>query len=411
MTAFDPNDYSDYSSAEPVCEKCFSDRDIAEFIEGFGGPPGCSICGDNDSPTAPLDEVAGHMHECLLQFYGFAIDQLPYEGREGGYQAPHWDTYDLIFDRLGLDLPRDRDDQLRFTLPDRISEEMWCAYDWLSLDYDQELDYAWRVFCRTIQHERRFFFALPKENETEDKKDWNRDRNGFSPLSFLSEIVKLAEDFGMVQILPSGTEFFRSRPCEHDAPYHTAQQLGPPPPDRSVQANRMNPPGISMTYGAETEDIAIRETRSTCVTVGQFRLEREARILDLADLPVIPGIFSGAERRTRLGLVFIHAFAGEIARPVDRSDRIHIEYIPSQVITEFIRDSKIDGSAVDGIRYPSTLDAEGRNLVLFATQDDLMESDGTPVSQQEYPPLAPWIRLIDAHLVEIPVNKNEEGEK
>lgn len=155
-----------------------------------------------------------------------------------------------------------------------------------------------------------------------------------------------------------------------------------------------------MMYGAETKDIAVRETRSRRVTVGKFQLEREIRILDIADLPAIPGIFSGVERRTRLGLIFMHAFAKEIARPVKRTKRIHIEYIPSQVVTEFIRDAKISGSPVDGIRYPSTLDAGGCNLVLFATQDDLMEPNGTPVSKRTYPPLEPWIRLIEAHLVE-----------
>ena len=258
--------------------------------------------------------------------------------------------------------------------------------------------------------ERRFFFAVPKEEESDEEEDWLRDRDQFPPLGLLSEIVKLAEDFDMVRTLPAGTKFFRSRPCKLGAPYQTAQQLGPPPPERAVQANRMNPPGIPMIYGAETEDIAVRETRSPCVTVGQFQLEREARILDLADLPDIPGIFSGTERRTRLGLVFMHAFAREIARPVDRTDRIHIEYIPSQVVTEFIRDAQIYGSAVDGIRYPSTLDADGRNLVLFATQDDLMEPDGTPVSQQDYPPPAPWIRLIDAHLVEVPADEPDDDE-
>lgn len=85
----------------------------------------------------------------------------------------------------------------------------------------------------------------------------------------------------------------------------------------------------------------------------------------------------------------MRAYAREIARPVDRTERIHIDYIPSQVVTDFIRDTKIFGSAVDGIRYPSTIDADGRNLVLFAKQDDLMEPDGTPVSRNEYPPPTP----------------------
>ena len=163
----------------------------------------------------------------------------------------------------------------------------------------------------------------------------------------------------------------------------------------------MNPPGIPMMYGAETEEIAIRETRSPNVTVARFRLEKETRILNLAELPPIPGIFSGAERRERLGLIFIHAFSREITRPVDRTDRIHIEYIPSQVVTEFIRDTKIFGDHVDGICYPSSLDGGARNIVLFATQIDLMEPDGTPVQTRIFPPHTPWIRLIGSNIAEL----------
>ena len=407
MSGVNSNDYPDYDNTEPVCARCFSGEEIAEFLGNFEGPPGCSFCEGNDAPTAPLDEVADHMRQCLMQFYGFAADHLPYESREGGFQAPHWETYDLLFDQLGLDLPRDQDNRLCYTLPDRISDQTWCEYDWLSLDYDEKLDYAWREFCQTIQHERRFFFALSKNEEIEVEEQI-RHRDEFLPLELLSEIIKLAEEFDLVRIFSSGTELFRSRPCELAEPYQTARELGPPPPDRAVQANRMNPPGIPMMYGAETEDIAVRETRRRCVTVGQFRLERETRILDLADLPAIPGIFSGAERGTRLGLIFMHAFAREIARSVDRTDRIHIEYIPSQVVTEFIRDARIYGSPVDGIRYLSTLDTGGRNLVLFATQDDLMEPDATPVSERDYPVPTPWIRLIEAHLVEIPDDEVEE---
>ena len=400
MSEVDTEDVHDYSDAEPVCAKCFEDEDIAAFIENFDGAPGCSFCGRDDAPTAPLDEVTEHMRKCLLQFYGYAVDQLPYESREGGYQGAHWSTFELLYEELELSLPRDVDDSLFYMLPDLISEEVWCDYDWLSLDYDEALDNSWRKFCRTIQHERRFFFALPNENEIEND---DYDRDTYSPLGLLHEIINLAEDLDMVKVLLSGSELFRCRPCAPTAPYHTAHDLGPPPPELAVQANRMNPPGIPMMYGAETEEIAVRETRSPCVTVGRFRLEREARVLDLAELPPIPGLFSGVERRERLGLTFIHAFSREISRPVDRTDRIHIEYIPSQVVTEFIRDAEINGGPIDGICYPSALDGNERNLVLFATQADILEPDGTPVIDQVYPPHTPWIRLIDTHLVELEV--------
>ncbi len=396
MYEFNPDNFPDRNSL-PVCAQCFGDDGICRFIETFGDPHGCSFCERSDSPTAPIDMVCDYMHTCLLEFFSLAANCLPYESREGGYQAEHWDTYDLLFDKLQLDLPRDSDEQLRQMLLHRIGEEYWCKYDWLSLDHDEILEDSWEKFCRMIQHERRFFFAILKEN-TEVGENLFRNGEEFEPLELLIEIVDLAAEFNLVQTLLAGTKFYRSRRCEPDAPFQTARQLGPPPASEAFRANRMNPPGIPMMYGAKTETTAVLESRASCVTVGQFEFEREVRILDLADLPDIPSIFSGMERRKLLGLVFMHAFAKDIARPVVQDDRIHIEYIPSQVITEYIRDSEFDCRAVDGIHYPSEFQAGGPNLVLFATQDDLREPDGTAVSQQKDPLVEPWIRLVETRL-------------
>ena len=400
MREFSPDNFPDLNSL-PVCAQCFGDDGICRFIETFGGPHGCSFCERSDSPTAPIDMVCDYMRQCLLEFFSLAANCLPYESREGGYLAEHWDTYDLLFDKLQLDLPRDQDEPLRQMLLHRIGEEHWCKYDWLSLDYDEILEHSWEKFCRMIQHERRFFFAIPKEN-TEEGENLFHNGEDIEPLELLTEIVNLADKFNLVQTLPANTEFYRSRRRKSDAPLRTAHQLGPPPPNKAFRANRMNPPGIPMMYGAEAPFTAVLESRYPCITVGQFKFEREVRILDLADLPEIPGIFSGIERRKLLGLAFMHAFAKDIAHPVVQDDRIHIEYIPSQVITEYIRDSNFDCGAVDGIRYPSDLHADGRNLVLFATQDDLIEPDGTPVSQRDDPLVVPWIRLIEAHFDDYP---------
>ena len=399
INEYSPEDFPGYGETdEPVCAKCFGDEDISKSIESFSGPPGCHFCGGQDAPTAPLELVTEHMHACLSQFYGFAVNQLPYESREGGYQGEHWDTIELLLDQVELYLPRDRDDRLLHQLTHRISDEIWCRYDWITLDYDEELEHSWKSFCRKIQHERRFFFDVPQGADEKHNVDSFFDREGFSPLELLNEIVKLAQEFDLIQLFSIGKTFFRARPCVRTQCYQTAEQLGPPPAEMAVQANRMNPPGIPMMYSAETASTAARETRSGSVTVGKFETEREIRVVDIADLPKIPGIFSGEDRRTRLGLIFLHAFAREIARPVERTDRIHIDYIPSQVVTEFIRDTKVAGKRIDGIRYPSTVDPSGRNLVLFATQGDLREVDGTPVTRNGYPPSEPWIRLIEAFL-------------
>ena len=190
------------SNSLPVCAECFSDDWIYYFIEKFGAPPGCSFCGGSDSPTAPLDKVCDYMRKCLMEFFEFAADNLPYDSREGGYLGKYWDTYDLLFDEVQLDLPRDQNGRLRYVLSDRISYQVWCEHDWLSLDYDKMLEFSWKEFCRMIRHERRFFFAIPKEN-TEEGENWLHNGEKFKPLELLTEIVNLADEFDLVQIYAS----------------------------------------------------------------------------------------------------------------------------------------------------------------------------------------------------------------
>ena len=397
MYELNGNDFADRAS-NSVCAQCFNDKEIYQFIEDIDASPGCSFCGYKDSPTAPIDIVCDYVRECLLEFFAFAVDNLPYEGKEGGYLWPHWNTYELLYDKLEFDLPRDRDGRLSYMITQKVGEEVWCERDWLSLDYSKMLEHSWEKFCWTIQHQRRFFFAIPEENGNRDKS-WFCNREEFNAPELLSQFVRLANELDLVQTLPVGTKFYRSRRCQPHAQLEGAHELGPPPLCKAFQSNRMNPPGIPMMYGSETKLTAIHESGAPYVSVGKFEFARDVRILDLADLPEIPSIFSGIERRKLLGLVFMHAFAKDIARPICRDDRsIHFEYIPSQVITEYIRISKFDCGLVDGVRYPSNIHDGGRNFVLFATQDHLLEPDGTPVSQLDNSSDAPWIRLVESTL-------------
>lgn len=119
----------------------------------------------------------------------------------------------------------------------------------------------------------------------------------------------------------------------------------------------------------------------------------------MADLPDVPGLFSDAHREYRLGLVFLYAFSSEITKPVERDERVHVEYIPSQVVTEYIRDAKIGKRGFDGIRYPSALKKKGSNIVLFATPENVEEADGSPVFDKGYGKPNRWIRLKKTELV------------
>lgn len=60
-------------------------------------------------------------------------------------------------------------------------------------------------------------------------------------------------------------------------------------------------------------------------------------------------------------------------QPVARDDRIHTDYVPSQVVTEFLREHKFEAGSLDGIMYGSVAAPGKRNLVLFL---DTLEPPG-----------------------------------
>lgn len=343
-----------------VCSSCFSDRDIREWIRNIGGPRGCDACDGYDSPTCSISEVCEHIETSLRKYWGLAVDQLPYITAEGGYQGTTWDTYDLLLDEIGLDLPRDSSDRLLLALVHGITDEIWCEYDWLSLDADVALRTSWERFCLTVKHERRFFFHEAGES----------DRDSFSPKELLESIARISEDMGLIHEISAGTKLWRARTDIRLREKVTAAEFGPPPARFALQSNRMNPPGVPMLYVASTAATAMRETRATRAHVGCWIAKRGLRVLDLRTLPEVPGIFSSSSRDRRLTLRFLHHFRDDIMQPIARDDRVHIDYLPSQVVTEFIRDFDFKGGKVDGIAYGSTASG-GWNVALFAAPVDL----------------------------------------
>ncbi len=153
-------------------------------------------------------------------------------------------------------------------------------------------------------------------------------------------------------------------------------------PQKATVANRMSPPGIAMFYGSDEPETALREVARTpeCAAdryaVGEFRTLRETRILDLTDIPRIPSIFEPIpdtlEYDPRPPLIFLNYFAAELSMPIAGDRSVHVEYVPPQVVTEFVRtEFRHEGLPLDGIRYRSARHEGGTSLVLFASQDNL----------------------------------------
>ena len=190
----------------------------------------------------------------------------------------------------------------------------------------------------------------------DDEGDPN-DFEVLSPAEILQTIFEYAQEMGLFKAFPEGSRIIRARWEEDGERHETSGELGPPREDKATQANRMSPAGIPMFYGCDDEDTALREAASGpgLFAVGEFETVRPAVLLDLTDIPDVPGLFEDVPDfqavDPRRALMFLHHVAGEMSRRIERDDRVHIKYVPTQVVTEFIRAKVIWGeSKVDGIR-------------------------------------------------------------
>ncbi|MGO7400348.1 HEPN-associated N-terminal domain-containing protein [Rhizobium ruizarguesonis] len=370
-----------------VCYQCFDDEDLRRMVRNNAGPRGCDYCGGRDAATMPIDELTEFIREKVEESFSKAVDELPYESAEGGYQGWNIDSYDMIRDKLALELPRDGG-RLFQALVDGLGDDQWCEYDWLALEPNDSLRHSWGGFCQIVKHQRRFFFHEVNKSDGSEP-----DRR--SPLEFLVEVCSFAEGLGLVVERPPGLALFRARHREFGEPIRAAVDLGPPPEELATQSNRMNPPGISMFYGADRRRLALAEIRNSMASVGRFETTRPVRIMDLASIPKVPGFFSSAPRMHRLVLSFLREFAELIIQPVDRSNRINVDYIPTQVFTEFLRDFDFIGGRIDGLRYRSATGERGSNYVLFANQEAVHDL----VSDRSWDAPDPWLRLVKASQV------------
>lgn len=373
-----------YSSApaegHSVCSKCFEDEDIEAFIESHAVSQTCDFCGRKSrtrAVAAPLDEVVDFMFSALDREYERAVEALGWDSREGGFQGSHWDSRELLMEEIGLELPGDRDDHLLDILVDCFGDEPWCERDPYALREDQRLIGSWQDFCEFIKHKRRYFFLQQSEEGS------RREREYLTPSELLDFIGSTVNDHELVKNFPEGSLVYRARQKKTGEILDSSYDFGPPPTERATRSNRMSPAGIVMFYGSDDWQTAVAEIDDTPelgIAVGTFRTTREARVLDLR-LARLPRPFRFFEQQSdssevnRYSLDFLHSFVRSLAIKVEPGEREHIDYVPTQVVTEWFRSSfQHDGFSIDGIRYTSAQRARGTSVVLFANRYDLVLS-------------------------------------
>ena len=386
---------------ELVCDGCFDDSGILAFIDKNSLTGQCSFCGANSSTArvAAFDQIVEHIETSLYQEFDDAANWLYHENSDGGYIGENFDTYELLFNVVEIELSLIGGDEIMGRLVAKLPQHLWCEKDPFGLNDFEVARFSWSHFCNVVKYRQRYFFSnylnVP-------------DREIYSPATTLEKIFEYAENYGLFVTLQSETQLFRARYQECGVQLQSAQDLGPPPEEKAIRANRMSPAGVSMFYAGEGEETAIRETADGPgpFVLGIFETKRPAVILDLTKIPPVPSIFEEIpetmEFRPRQVLGFLNHVVDEMSRPIERDDRVHIEYVPTQVVTEFIRSQVLfGGTPIDGIKYPSAVHPGRSCYVLFANQDNLLPRPETTGSHWGPTSEDRWLKLtnVNLHLV------------
>lgn len=351
-----------------VCDRCLGDDTLKALIRESPSQTECNFCGRRSRQrfiAAPLESVAEVINEAIDREYDLAANNLGWESAEGGYFGKHWDTYDLLRDEIGLDLPND-DGRLFEILSNYVGDDIWCERNPYSLREDEKLVYSWEHFCDFIKYEHRYFFLAAGHNDEEI----------VSPSELLGVIGSTVENCDLIKTITKGSLVYRARHFKTGRGLKTPYDLGPPPKERATHSNRMSPAGIVMFYASNDPKTAVAEIEGDPILgicVGTFRVTRDIQVLDLTRLPCKPSFFENHYGYDRYAVSFLHAFVSSLAAKVPKGDREHVDYVPTQVVTEWFRTTfRHSGSPIDGIYYPSAQQPGGKSVVLFARREHLI---------------------------------------
>ena len=371
-----------------VCFNCFGDCGLIKFIKNHATSTECSYCpAKGVTPiAASVYEVSDHVIECLYKEYDDAANQLGWISSEGGYIGEKWDTPDLMWDELMVPFPNWKEYELLNAIFGDLIDNDWCKKNAYGLDDDEWAQFSWEHFSQVVMHERRFFFL--------DANQYPNEPESSSPREVLQTIFQYAEEMELLRRMPKGSQLFRARWEGCKARFETPKELGPPPANKATQSNRMSPAGIPMFYACDDECTALKETANGrgYFAIGRFQTLRPATILDLTSIPPVPSLFDpGSDSDMipmRRVLKFLRHIATQVSRPINGDDRVHVDYVPTQVVTEFIRDQLTwEDSRIDGIKYSSSVRPGHVSYVLFANQGNLfLPSDSSQIGDR-------WLKL------------------
>lgn len=354
-----------------VCQSCVEDTFLRKIVRRNLTARPCDYCKSATRRAAPVQSIMGPVASGLLRsFNTYEAAGCPY-----GKDIPEIQSHLTINALQEISLECNWD--LLTDIANAFHNQLWVDAPggmWMAAHEHEELSWSWNQFVRAVKHETRFHFGRVRGTVS------SGELLGISEmLPFLAGLIRTHR---LTRCLPVATKMVRVRlRAVGEVWLADEQQLGARSPE-SAPAGRMNPAGIPYFYAALEEATALSEvgaSRGATAVISVWETTRELRIVDFTRLPPVPSPFDQKNRRKHEMLVFFSDFLNDISQPVTKDGSEHIEYVPTQVICEYIAQvfKTPSHGIIDGLLYPSSVVGGGRNLVVFPMRGNRRGRFGT----------------------------------
>lgn len=356
-----------------VCPHHFEDKYLNQYIEKYGETGVCSYCGRKET-VIDMSDLANHIamtisinfndidSECLPLSSSYFDDgevQIPGIKQVGCYAVPeNTDVYEDTFEMMEeLGLHTDCD-SLNNDIDHLFENKIWIKKDPFELWLNQKKELQWKHFSKMVKHSRRFTFLAMSRVAGSD-----------NILEYLGAILRYTD--GILHTITTGTTLYRTRSLDKEIDTSFGFNDITSAPDVYAGQCRMSPAGVSMFYGALDMKTAVDESIKTAnakvLAIGEFKTIRELTVVDLTVLPTDVSIWMDEWN----AISFLNSFHKDITRPLLNDAKEAIEYIPSQIFTEYLRWMFTDkkGRNIDGLMYRSSK-TQKANVVLFCNNEN-----------------------------------------
>lgn len=356
-----------------VCSHHFEDKYLNQYIENHGETGVCSYCKRKET-VIDMSDLANHIamtisiyyndidSECLplaSSYFDDKEEQIPGIKRVGCYAVPedadiYEDTLEIMED-LGLHTDSD---SLNDDIGHLFEDNTWIKKDPFELWWNQNKELQWKRFSDMVKHSRRFtFLAMSRVASNDD---------------ILEDLCGILRNMdGILHPIPIGTTLYRTRSLDKEPDDNFGFTDITSAPDKYAGQCRMSPAGVSMFYGAFDMETAVAESikmaNEKALVIGEFKTTRELTVVDLITLPREVSVWMDKWE----AVSFLKSFHKDITRPLMNNAKEAIEYIPSQIFTEYLRWMFTDnqGRNIDGLMY-SSCKTRKANVVLFCNNEN-----------------------------------------